>query len=184
MATIRTKIARTIRAMAPADITVPSSYLVVVTDRPLISHERRGAPDLDHLHARAGLVGLVVHVRPRTPDLAVDADAADALVVLDSLEHRRALAGERGAAGERRQEEAERHDLPDAEHDGEDQPQEPVLHMRDRTWAVSPARRLRARRSAARSPATTRTSSPCRSSSARARRACAPACTACPRRSG
>src|SRR5215218_11335009 len=94
MAMISTKIASTIKAMAPAVITVPSSRV-----GRLIGHERRGAPDLDHLHARAGLVGLIVHVRPRGPDLAVDPHAADALAVLDPLEHRRALADERGRAG-------------------------------------------------------------------------------------
>ena len=43
---------------------------------------------------------------------------------------------DRGAAGERRQEEAERRDLAHAEDHGEDQPEQPVFHWPDRTPAA------------------------------------------------
>src|SRR3954449_7490091 len=53
----------------------------------LLAHERGRAPDLDDLHALAGLDDLVLVVGPRGPHLAVDLDDADALVVGDPLEH-------------------------------------------------------------------------------------------------
>src|SRR4029079_5445757 len=85
----RTKIATTIRAMAPAVMTACLSF----------GHERRCAPDLDHLHPGAGLERLVVVVRPRGPPLTVESHAPDALAVGDPLEHHRLLAHERRGAG-------------------------------------------------------------------------------------
>ena len=64
--------------------------------------ERRGAPDLDHVDALAGLDDVVLVVGARGPDLALDADAADALVVGDALDdHRRAPDQRRGAGAQR-----------------------------------------------------------------------------------
>src|SRR4051812_13199945 len=87
--------ASTIRAMAPAVISVLLSLS--------FGHERRGAPDLDHLHASAGLVDLLVQVGTGGPDLAVDLHAAHALLVGDALHHRRVAADEgRGARADLR----------------------------------------------------------------------------------
>src|SRR5215217_6621526 len=65
----------------------------------LLAHERRGAPDLDDLDRRTGLDDAVVVVGARSPHLAVDSHAADALVVRDPLKHDRAASDERGGAG-------------------------------------------------------------------------------------
>src|ERR687890_1424719 len=81
--------ASTISAMAPAVIAV----------LPSLGHERRGAPDLDHLHAGARLIGLVLEVRARGPHLAVDAHAAHALVVGDALHDGGVAADERRRPG-------------------------------------------------------------------------------------
>src|SRR5262245_33306213 len=87
---MKTNSARTIRATRPA---------VMVTSTPSIAHERRGAPDLEHLYTGARLKGLVVVVRARRPDLAVQPDAADALGVGDPLHHGGVTADQRGRAG-------------------------------------------------------------------------------------
>src|SRR3954469_10106705 len=62
-ATKKTKRKITIRAMTPPD-----------TGHSLFGHERRGAPDLDHLHALAGLEDLVVLVCARGPMLSFELD--------------------------------------------------------------------------------------------------------------
>src|SRR5881392_1179416 len=60
--------------------------------------ERRGAPDLHHVHARPRLEHLVLIVGARGPDLAVDADLAGGLVVDNPLGDDPRAADERGRA--------------------------------------------------------------------------------------
>src|SRR3954470_10465479 len=87
-ATMNRNTARTISAMTPGS-TRASSF----------RDERRGALDLDDLDPPADLDDVVVVVGPRGPDLAVDAHAADPLVVGDALEDHGLLADERGGTG-------------------------------------------------------------------------------------
>src|SRR3954452_23757344 len=94
MAMMRTNTASTISAMAPAVMSIPFPSL-----DPSIGHERRRAPDLHDLDARARLVRLVVQVGAGGPHLAVDPDATEALVVGDALQHHRRLAHQRRGAG-------------------------------------------------------------------------------------
>src|SRR3954463_16608051 len=79
---------RTTSAMTPAS-TSASSF----------RHERRGAPDLDHLDLLAGLDALVVIVRARGPHLAADPHAAATPGVGDPLHHDRVAAHQRRRAG-------------------------------------------------------------------------------------
>src|SRR3954454_3407037 len=74
--------ASTISAMTPASMAL------------LLGHERRGAPDLDHVHPLALLDHLILVVRPGRPHLALELDAALAL--------REALDDRGGAADQRR----------------------------------------------------------------------------------
>src|SRR5512133_893210 len=70
--------------------TIPASSVV---------DERRGAPDLHHVHARPGLEHLVLIVGARAPHLAVEAHLAERLVVDDPLGDDRRAADERGGPG-------------------------------------------------------------------------------------
>src|SRR5215207_10517147 len=81
--------ARTMSAMTPASI--PLAPL-------LLADERRGAPDLHHVHALAGLDHVVLVVGPRGPVLALELDAARPLVVRDPLGDGRGPADERRGA--------------------------------------------------------------------------------------
>src|SRR3954465_5477641 len=55
--------------------------------RPSLRHERRGALDLHHVHARARFEDIVLVVRPRCPDLTADLHLA--AVAVHPLEHER-----------------------------------------------------------------------------------------------
>src|SRR3954466_593966 len=68
-ATKKTKRKITIRAMTPPD-----------TGHSLLGHERRGAPDLDHLHARAGFEDLLGRERARGPLLPRQLDRPAVLI--------------------------------------------------------------------------------------------------------
>src|SRR5690242_21344747 len=92
---IRTVLAATnsanrISTAATIKPTIPASSVV---------HERRGAPDLHHVHARSRLEHLVLIVGARSPHLAVDAHLPDRLVVDDPLGHDRRAADERRGPG-------------------------------------------------------------------------------------
>src|SRR3954454_2252380 len=87
-ATMNRNTARTISAIRPAVIAVSS-----------FRDERRGAPDLDDLDPLAGLDDVVVVVRAGGPHLAVDAHAADTLVVGDALHHHPGPPHQRRRAG-------------------------------------------------------------------------------------
>src|SRR4051794_37634301 len=84
---MNTNRARTIRTIRPAVMRSPS-----------FAHERCRAPDLEHLHARPGLVDLVFVVRAGGPDLAVETHAADPLGVRDALHDDRPLPDQRRRA--------------------------------------------------------------------------------------
>src|SRR5918998_117589 len=88
-ATMNRNTARTINAMTPASM----ACLLLV-----LGHERRGAPDLHHLHALAGLDDLVLVVRACRPLLPFELHAARALAVGDALGHHRGAPHERGRA--------------------------------------------------------------------------------------
>src|SRR5215207_1415751 len=88
-ATMNRNTARTISAMTPASM----ACLPL-----LLADERRGAPDLHHLHTLAGLDDLVCVVGAGGPALALELHAAGALVVVDALGHHRAAAHQRGGA--------------------------------------------------------------------------------------
>src|SRR3954453_7019489 len=79
-ATMNKKIANTTSAIRPA-----------VIRPPLLAHERRCAPDLEHVHTGARLDHFVVVVRARRPDLAVELHTADTLGVGDALDDGRGL---------------------------------------------------------------------------------------------
>src|SRR3712207_3072527 len=76
--------ARTICAMTPASLA--SS---------LLAHERRGAPDLDHLDPRPRLDDLVLVVGAGGPGLPLQPHAAAVLAVDDALGHRRGAPDQR-----------------------------------------------------------------------------------------
>src|SRR5919108_566793 len=86
--TMNKNTAMTMSAINPASIGYSS-----------LRDERRGAPDLDHMHALAHVDGLVLVVGARRPHLAVDPHAADALVVGDPLDHHAGPPHQRGRAG-------------------------------------------------------------------------------------
>src|SRR3954469_21224174 len=80
---------RTVRpATNSANRTSTAITISAATGRPfpLFAHERGRAPDLDDLHALAGLDDVVLVIGARGPHLAIDLDDADALVVGDPLE--------------------------------------------------------------------------------------------------
>src|SRR5919198_4721449 len=81
---IRTVLAATNSANTTSTMTTISAATAAPS---LFAHERSRAPDLDHLHAPAGLDDIVLVVGARGPHLAVDLHHADALVVGDALEH-------------------------------------------------------------------------------------------------
>src|SRR6476660_9539951 len=92
---IRTVLAATnsanrISTAATIKPTIPASSVV---------DERRGAPDLHHVHARPGLEHLVLIVGARAPHLAVEAHLPPGLVVDDPLGDDRRAADERRRAG-------------------------------------------------------------------------------------
>src|SRR3954465_12601281 len=65
--------------------------------RPSLRHERRGALDLHHVHARARLEDVVLVVRARRPYLAADLHLT--AVAVDPLEHERLRPDERCRPG-------------------------------------------------------------------------------------
>src|ERR1700709_2583625 len=85
---MNTNSARTIRATMPAVMLAPS-----------FADERGGAPDLQHLDARAGLYDVVIVIGAGGPDLAPQLHTADALGVRDALDDQGVLAHERRGAG-------------------------------------------------------------------------------------
>src|SRR4051812_31087757 len=78
------KIASTTSAIKPA-----------VIRPPLLAHERRCAPDLEHVHTGARLDHFVVIEGSRRPDLAVELPAAAALGVGDAPDDGRRLPAQR-----------------------------------------------------------------------------------------
>src|SRR4051812_13435593 len=88
-ATMNRNTARTMSAMTPASM--PASFL-------LLADERRGALDLDHMHALPRLDDLVLVVGARPPGLALQLHAAAVLVVGDALGDQRGAAHQRGGA--------------------------------------------------------------------------------------
>src|SRR3954467_1325953 len=92
---IRTVLAATNKAnristAATIKPTIPASSVV---------DERRGAPDLHHVHARPRLEHLVLIVGARGPHLAVDPHLPDGVVVDDPLGDDRRAADERRGTG-------------------------------------------------------------------------------------
>src|SRR3954453_6448249 len=92
---IRTVLAATnsanrISTAATIKPTIPASSVV---------DERRGAPDLHHVHARSRLEHLVLIVGARAPHLAVEAGLAAGLVVHDPLGDDGRAADQRRGAG-------------------------------------------------------------------------------------
>src|ERR671929_1948727 len=88
-ATMNRNTARTMSAMTPASMVPPSL---------LRTHERRGAPDLDHMHAAPRLDDVVLVVGARRPVLALQLHGAAAVAVGDALGDRRGAADEGGRA--------------------------------------------------------------------------------------
>src|SRR5918995_7195756 len=88
-ATMNRNTASTIRAINPASISASS-----------LRDERRGAPDLEHLHAGSRLEHLVLIVRSRRPDLAFEPHAT--LVAPHTLDDGGRVAHERRRAGAQR----------------------------------------------------------------------------------
>src|SRR5919198_3128321 len=72
-----TNSANRISTAATINPTIPASSL---------ADERRGAPDLHHVHALARFDHAVLVVAARGPHLAVEAHASDPLIVVDALE--------------------------------------------------------------------------------------------------
>src|SRR5919201_1290858 len=72
-----TKSAKRISTAATINPTIPASSL---------ADERRGAPDLHHVHALARFDHTVLVVAARGPYFAVESHASDPLIVVDALE--------------------------------------------------------------------------------------------------
>src|SRR5215207_1461350 len=91
---------RTVRAATnSANRTSTAATIKPIIPASSVADERRGAPDLHYVHARARLDHAVVVVGARGPDLALQAHAAQAGVVVDALEHDRGLTDEGGRPG-------------------------------------------------------------------------------------